>query len=129
MIGRPLMSSQIDFHAIRHRVSDVLLGDNAYDIVAMRNAASFDNNRHKSAPTPHPVDDIERDGVLASDRKIATGYVTEIHSFAGDFNSPPEGSVDADDSEKAPFIGHDDMVELRFRHMITQKRVECRIGR
>ena len=67
----------------------MFLGDDAHNVDAMRNSASLDDDRHEGALAPHPVYDVERDGVLTNDGEIAAGDVPESHRIARDLKSTP----------------------------------------
>ena len=66
-----LASARIDAHAVHHLVGDVLLGDNANNIVGTRPALSLHYDPHDRLAATEPGDHVEHRGRRSHDRIVS----------------------------------------------------------
>jgi hypothetical protein len=61
----------------------VLLGDDAGNVLAARNAASTHDHSHDGVTASHATDDVKGGLGLAHHREIATGHIPQIQAHMG----------------------------------------------
>jgi hypothetical protein len=61
----------------------VLLGNDTQNVFGARHSVSAHYDRHERVFTPNFVNDIEGYGILADDREVTAGHITEGNAGVG----------------------------------------------